>query len=105
MGLSRQEYWSGLPRPPPGDLSDPRMEPESLTSPAMADIAVDATTCWVCGLTVAFPSGSLPVAMKQGPCLVTLLQVAKSCLTLCDPVDCSTLGFPFLPRLRLSHKL
>ena len=26
MGFSRQEYWSGLPFPPPGDLSDPRTE-------------------------------------------------------------------------------
>ena len=32
MGFSRQEYWSGLPCPPPGDLSDPRIEPASLTS-------------------------------------------------------------------------
>ena len=29
MGFSRQEYWSGLPHPPPGDLSDPRIEPRS----------------------------------------------------------------------------
>ena len=29
MGLSRQEYWSGLPCPPPGDLPDPRTEPAS----------------------------------------------------------------------------
>ena len=27
MGFSRQEYWSGLPRPPPGDLPDPGFEP------------------------------------------------------------------------------
>ena len=33
-GLSRQEYWSGLPCPPPGDFPDPRIEPVSLTSPA-----------------------------------------------------------------------
>ena len=33
-GFSRQEYWSGLPLPPPGDLPDPRTEP---TSPALAD--------------------------------------------------------------------
>jgi len=26
MGFSRQEYWSGLPFPPPGDLPDPRAE-------------------------------------------------------------------------------
>ena len=35
MGFSRQEYWSGLPRPPPGDLSDSGMEPESLMFPAL----------------------------------------------------------------------
>ena len=29
MGVSRQEYWSGLPCPPPGDLSDPGIEPRS----------------------------------------------------------------------------
>ena len=27
MGFSRQEYWSGVPFPSPGDLSDPGMEP------------------------------------------------------------------------------
>ena len=31
IGFPRQEYWSGLPFPPPRDLSGPRMEP---TSPA-----------------------------------------------------------------------
>ena len=29
MGFSRQEYWSGLPFPSPGDLSDPGIEPRS----------------------------------------------------------------------------
>ena len=29
MGFSRQEYWSGLPCPPPGDLPDPGIEPAS----------------------------------------------------------------------------
>ena len=32
MGFSRQEYWNGLPCPPPGALPDPGIEPESLTS-------------------------------------------------------------------------
>ena len=31
MGFSRQEYWSGLPFPSPGDLPDLRIEPVSLT--------------------------------------------------------------------------
>ena len=30
-GFSRQEYWSGLPCPPPGDLPDPGIEPRSPT--------------------------------------------------------------------------
>ena len=29
MGFSRQEYWSGLPFPSPGDLSDPGIKPGS----------------------------------------------------------------------------
>ena len=34
MGFSRQEYWSGLPFPPPGDLPDSGIEP---LSPALSD--------------------------------------------------------------------
>ena len=33
MGFSREEYWSGLPFPSPGDLPDPEIEP---TPPALA---------------------------------------------------------------------
>ena len=36
MRLSRQEYWSGLPCPPPRDLPHPWVEPASLTSPVLA---------------------------------------------------------------------
>ena len=36
MGFCRQEYWSGLLCPSPGDLPDPGIEPESLMSPALA---------------------------------------------------------------------
>ena len=36
MGFSRQEYWSGLPCPPPGDLSNSGIEPLSLKSPTLA---------------------------------------------------------------------
>ena len=34
---SRQEYWSGLPCPSPGDLPGPGIEPTSLMSPTLAD--------------------------------------------------------------------
>ena len=36
LGFLRQEYWNGLPFPPPGDLSDPGIEPTSLTPSALA---------------------------------------------------------------------
>ena len=35
MGFPRQEYWSGLPYPSPGDLSNPGIEPSSLMAPAL----------------------------------------------------------------------
>ena len=39
MGFSREEYWSGLPWPPPGDLPDPGVEPRSLVPPASAGVS------------------------------------------------------------------
>ena len=36
MRFSRQEYWSGLPFPTPGDLPDPGIKPTALASPALA---------------------------------------------------------------------
>ena len=36
VGFSRQEQWSGLRFPPPGDLSIPRIKPASPESPASA---------------------------------------------------------------------
>ena len=38
VGFSRQEYWSGLPCPPPGVLSHPGIKPASPLSPTLADI-------------------------------------------------------------------
>ena len=43
MGFSRPEHWSGLPCPPPGDLPDPGIESESLTSPGLALFTSSAT--------------------------------------------------------------
>ena len=47
MELSRQEYWSGLPGPPPGDLPDPGIKPVSLTSPAMAGRFFTTSATWI----------------------------------------------------------
>ena len=46
MGFSRQEYWSRLPCPPPGDLPDPGIEPMSLMSPALAGGFFTTSATW-----------------------------------------------------------
>ena len=46
MGFSRQEYWSGLPYSPPGDLPDPGIKPSSLMSPALADRFFTTSATW-----------------------------------------------------------
>ena len=71
MGFSRQEYWSGLPCPPPADLPDPGIEPVSLMFPALTGGFFTTST--------TYNSFSFAVL-----CLVT-----QSCLTLCDPMNCS----------------
>ena len=43
----RQEYWSGLPFPPPGDLPDPGIKPQSLMSPAFAGGFFTTGATWV----------------------------------------------------------
>ena len=47
MGFSRQEYWSGLPCPPPGDLPDSGIEPASLMSPALAGRFFTTSATWL----------------------------------------------------------
>ena len=55
MGFSRQEYWSGLSCPPPGDLPNPGIEPSSLTSPELAGRFFTTSATWeasVCSILV-----------------------------------------------------
>ena len=80
MGFSRQEYWIGLPCPPPGDLPDPGIQPQY---PALAG-----------GLFTTEPPG------KQSS------SVAQSCPPLCDPMNHSTPGLPVhhqLPEFTQTH--
>ena len=46
MGFSKQEYWSGLPCLPPGDLPSPGIEPTSITSPALAGKSFTTSATW-----------------------------------------------------------
>ena len=45
VGFPRQEYWSGLPFPPPGNLPDPEIEPKSPASPALASGFITTEPC------------------------------------------------------------
>ena len=53
MDFSRQEFWSGLPFPPPGNLLDPGIELDYLMSPELQEDSLHAestsltTTCHV----------------------------------------------------------
>ena len=46
MGFSRQEYWSGLPCPPPGDIPEPGIEAAPLRSPALAGGFFTTNATW-----------------------------------------------------------
>ena len=46
MEFSKQECWSGVPFPTPGDLPDSEMEPSSLASPALAGRFFTTSTIW-----------------------------------------------------------
>ena len=46
IGFCRQEYWSGVPFPSPGDLPNPRIEPTSLVSSALTSRFFTTSTTW-----------------------------------------------------------
>ena len=54
MGFSRQEYWSGLLCPPPGDLPDPGIEPVSLLSPVLAGECFTTSANWEAGNSLVY---------------------------------------------------
>ena len=72
MGFPRQEYWSGLPCPPPEDLPDPGIKPTSLLSPAWAGAFFTTSATWeACHLSSLTPhiheKQALLWAMGLGP--------------------------------------
>ena len=62
MGFSRQEYWSGSPCPPPGNLPDPRIEPGSLVSSALAGRFSTTTTFVACVSLLGVQDGTLLIS-------------------------------------------
>ena len=108
MGFSRQEYWSGLPCPTPGDLPIPGIEPKSLMPPALASGPRGSdgkeSACSVEDLGSAPGLGRPPEEgvglVTQGTVYTALPGAAaaakslQSCPTLRDPIDGSPPGSP-----------
>ena len=112
MEFSRQEYWNGLPLPPPGDLSNPGIEPLFLASSALQVDSLplghygspaiimlrrqSLSLTWAaaasrgCYLTRSAPS--------LGVCLMTSCQCSVTVITVSD----SSLSLSYSP---LSHSL
>ena len=89
MGFCRQEYWSGLPCPPPGDLTNPGMELTSLRSPALAGRFFTASAIWKAQkLWKSFHQLYHSVIYMQ--CMPA--KSLQSCLTFCNHMDCSPPG-------------
>ena len=76
MGLSRQEYWSGLAFPSPGDLSDPGIEPRS---PALAG-----------GCFTTEPPGKFACGVCVCMCGICVMRVYVQCMCgMCTQCMCS----------------
>ena len=64
MGFFRQGYWSGFPRPSPGDLPDPGMESPSLTSPALAGRFFTTSATWEAPKTLSILIYFIPSVLQ-----------------------------------------
>ena len=87
MGFSQQEYLSGLPFPLPGDLPNLRIEPASMTSPALAGGFFTTSTTWKA-------PGFFNLPISYSLCAAAAAKSRQSCPTLCDPIDGSPPGSP-----------
>ena len=77
MGFSRQDYWSGLPFPSPGDLPYPGIKPTSLTSPALEGRFFTARTTWEAqciSCSVISDSATPWTIARQAPLSMGILQ-------------------------------
>ena len=95
MGCSRQEYRSGLPCPPPGDLSDPGIESVSLISPALAGRFFTTSATWE---APSLPCVGLYFSVTNH---ITLCVCACVCVCVCVCV-CIFLPFACHPGGKLS---
>ena len=86
MELSRQEYWSGLAFPTPGDLPDPGIKPGCPAFSALAGRFFTISATW--------EAPHIFIVLHKIFSSVQFSSVAQSCLPICDPMDRSTPDFP-----------
>ena len=79
MGFSRQEYWSGLPCPPPGYLPDLGIKPTSLLFPALAGRSFTTRATWEALATPALTPNSEKFASSPGE-LLTICDIPPKTL-------------------------
>ena len=78
MGFSWQEYWSGLPCPPPGDLPNPGIKLASLTFPALAGSFFTTSTTWEAQSGSPNSSQFLTISIVQSSLIQLLSQNSPS---------------------------
>ena len=76
-GFSRQEYWSGLPCPAPGDPPNPRIKRALLMSPALAGRFFNTSAVWEAHLKVCFLS-NFQIYNTMLVTIVTMLYITSS---------------------------
>ena len=109
MGFSRQEYWSGLPCPLPGDPRHPGIEPTSLMSPELAGRFFTSRATWEVNLPLQFSHSVLSDSLQphglqynRPPCpSPTLGALSNSCASSwwCHPtISSSVIPFSSCPQ-------
>ena len=96
MGFFQQEYWSGLPCPPPGDILNPGIDPKSPVSPALkAECIPLGHRGSLMHIIHTYMNIYVHTFLYTNICAcVFCCSVSKQCSTLCDPMDFSTPGSP-----------
>ena len=80
MGFPRQEYWSELLFPPPGDLPNPGIEPASLMSPALIGRFFTTSSTWEAQINMPNDVYSNPfITLKVGKNSTSPHHVTKLC--------------------------
>ena len=89
-GFSRQDYWGGLPCPPPGDLPNPGVRPRDQTH--VSGIAGRLFTTEPLGKHLPYEPALPPLGIYPAAAAAAAAKLLQLCLTLCDLIDRSPPG-------------